>query len=92
MHWQGLLAALVACEPPYFAMVDSTAVRAKGAAKPGYRPIAWWPDNKIHALADGAGRLYALMLTAGQVHEFTAAGPCWPACRRCARPPTKRDI
>ena len=26
--------------------------------------------TKIHALADGAGRLYALMLTAGQVHDI----------------------
>ena len=28
------------------------------------------PTTKIHALADGAGRLYALMLTAGQVHDI----------------------
>ena len=27
------------------------------------------PTTKIHALADGAGRLYAVMLTAGQVHD-----------------------
>ncbi len=28
------------------------------------------PTIKIHALADGAGRLYALMLTAGQAHDI----------------------
>ena len=52
--WQGLLAALVACqEPPEFAMVDSSAVRAlrsaagaKGAAQPGDRPFARWPHNQ----------------------------------------------
>ena len=37
----------------------------KVAAKPGYWPIAWWRDDQIHALTDGAGRCYALMLTAG---------------------------
>ena len=59
-------------------MVDSSAVRAHrsaAGAKGGQQNQAigrsrGGPTTKIHALADGAGRLYALMLTAGQVHDI----------------------
>ena len=77
--WQELFAALVACQdPPEFALLDSSAVRAHrsaAGAKEGQQHQAvgrsrGGATTKIHALADVAGRLYALMLTARQVHDI----------------------
>ena len=58
-------------------MVESTAVRAtarprvqKGRHDQAIGRSRRGPTTKIHALADSAGRLYALMLTAGQVHDI----------------------
>ena len=72
------MAAPVTCEdPPDCAMVDSTAVRAhpsaagiKGGRKnrPSAERVA--VRRPIYKLADGAGGLYALMLTAGLVHDL----------------------
>ncbi len=68
----------MACQdPPEFAMVDSSAVRAhrSAAGAKGGSNIrlsaarAADPRPRSTALANGAGRLYALMLTAGQVHD-----------------------
>jgi transposase len=77
--WRELLAALAARDdPPDVAMVDSTTMRAHRAAagaKGGERGQAIGHSRggrttKLHALADGQGRLYALMLTPGQVHDI----------------------
>ena len=45
---------------------DSTPIPSKVSQSQSSTPIY----TKIDALADGAGRLYALMLTAGQVHDI----------------------
>ena len=95
--WQDLLAALSGCaEPPDVAMVDSTAVRAHrsaAGAKGGSRtrppsgqargpaPVA--AQRPRSTRSHGEGRLYALMLSAGQVHDVIGVGRCWRACRRC---------
>jgi len=66
-----LLAALAACKnPPQIAMVDSAVVRAHRSAPGAIGRSGGGPTTKIHALADGAGRLHTLMLTAGQVHDI----------------------
>ena len=46
------------------------ATGAKGAGEPAIGRSRGGGTTKIRALADGAGRLYALMLTAGQVHDI----------------------
>lgn len=74
--WQELLAALSACgDPPDIRHGGQPCARTarrrgkRGQQDSSHRPLPGRPTTKIHALADGQGRLYALMLTAGQVHD-----------------------
>ena len=48
--------------------------RQGGQHKLAIRRSRGGPTARIHALADGHGRLYAVMLTAGQVHDIQGGG------------------
>ena len=47
----------------------------KGSLQQRYRSLTWRQTAKIHALTDEIGRPYALLITAGNVHDATGLRP-----------------